>query len=95
MPVLQWVKPGAKIGQVILSVDLTVAGNAEDVLANLKELGYSPVIRYVNYTAGIHVIAVLKDEKPETLMDENYLMNEGIEICDYFNDNAVGLWRCL
>jgi len=95
MPVLQCVKPGAKTGQIILSVDLTVAGNAEEVLANLKELGYSPEIRHVNYSTGIHVLAVLKDEQHETVVDENYLIDEWMQLRDRFGAKAVRLWRGL
>lgn len=95
MPVLQCIKPGAKTGQIILSVDLTLAGNAEEVLANLKDLGYSPEIRYVNYAEGVHVLAVLKDEQYDTVVDENYLTDEWMQLCDRFNPNAVRLWRGL
>ena len=95
MAVLQCVKPGAKKGQIILSVDLTVAGDAEEVLAHLKELGYSPEIRYVNYTEGVHVIAVIKDERYDTVVDEDYLTDEWMQLCDRFAPRAVRLWRGL
>ena len=88
-------KPGAKTGQIVLSIDLTVAGNAEEVLATLKDLGYSPGIRHVNDTEGIHVLAVLKDEQHETIVDLDYLIEEWIELCDRFSPNAVRVWRGL
>jgi len=93
--VLQCVKPGAKTGQIILSVDLTVAGNADRVLVILSELGYYPEIRHVNYSEGIHVLAVLKDEQHETVVDENHLIDEWMQLCDRLNPNAVRLWRGL
>ncbi len=95
MPVLNYIKPGAKTGQIVLSVDLTVAGNADRVLAALQELGYSPEIRHVNYSEGIHVLAILKDEQHDTVVDENYLVDEWIALCDRFSANAVRLWRGL
>ncbi len=42
MAVLACVKPGVKPGQVVLAVDLTVAGSADEVLAAIASLGYTP-----------------------------------------------------
>ncbi|MEG4201008.1 hypothetical protein [Microcoleus sp. Pol12A5] len=57
MAVLECVKPGAKLGQIILAVDLTVAGAVHRVLAKIQDLGYHPKIRHVNYSSGVRVLS--------------------------------------
>ncbi len=39
MTTLNCIKPGVKPGQVILAVDLTIAGKVDDALARLQEMG--------------------------------------------------------
>ena len=63
VPVLECVKPGVRSGQILLAVDLTIAGQPEAVLEQIAQLGYSPTIRHVTYASGIHVLAVLKEEQ--------------------------------
>jgi hypothetical protein len=89
---LQCVKPGVKPGQIILAVDLTTAGVADDVLAELDALGYSPEIRHVAYRTGVHVLAVLKDEQHETIGDD-YLLDEWQTVLSVIGSDAVLLWR--
>ncbi len=42
MTILNYIKPGAKAKEVILAVDLTSAGNVDQTLAILQQLGYQP-----------------------------------------------------
>jgi len=42
MAVLECVKPGAKLGQIILALALTVAGAVDRILAKIQDLGYDP-----------------------------------------------------
>ncbi|HEY9909872.1 MAG TPA: hypothetical protein V6D18_19950 [Thermosynechococcaceae cyanobacterium] len=51
LPVLECVKPGVRSGQILLAVDLTIAGQPEAVLAQIAQLGYSPTIRHVTYSS--------------------------------------------
>lgn len=92
MAVLECVKPGVKPGQVVLAVDLTVAGSADNVLAAIEQLGYVPEIRHIAYPAGVHVLAVLKDEQHESV-DDNYLLEEWQQVLAVINPDAVHLWR--
>ena len=92
MRTLNCIKPGVKSGQVILAVDLSIAGNVNDVLARLQEMGYKPEIRHVAYRSGVHVLAVIKDEQHETV-EPNYLMDEWRQLCSQINPSAVLLWR--
>jgi hypothetical protein len=93
MAVLECVKPGAKLGQIILAVDLTVAGSADDVLPTIEQLGYDPEIRHVKYASGIHVLAILKDEQYEQAVDDDYLLEEWLRVRSQINADAVHLWR--
>lgn len=92
MSVLNCVKPGAKPGQVILAVDLSMSGNPNQTIARLQALGYHPQIRHIAYTTGAHVLAILKDEYPSEPA-EDYLLNEWMQLCTELNPNAVHLWR--
>ncbi|MEM9904264.1 MAG: hypothetical protein AAF921_04485 [Cyanobacteria bacterium P01_D01_bin.44] len=92
MAVLECVKPGVMAGQVILAVDLTTAGSTDAALAAIEQLGYAPEIRHVAYPAGVHVLAVLKDEQHESVDDE-YLMDEWQQVLSVITPDAVHLWR--
>lgn len=92
MPVLECIKPGAKPGQVILAVDLTVAGVTDAALDRLEALGYTSEIRHVAFASGVHVLAVLKDEQHQSV-DDSYLMEEWQKLLAVFNPSAVHLWR--
>jgi hypothetical protein len=93
MTVLQCVKPGVKPGQVILAVDLTTAGLADEVLIKIEALGYKPEIRHVAYPSGVHVLAILKDEQHEIVGDD-YLIDEWLRLVAAINsDSSVHLWR--
>lgn len=93
MPVLECVKPGAKVGQVILLVDLTVAGDAEQVLAQIAALGHEPEIRHIAYAAGVHVVAVIFDEKHDAPVPDDYRINDWMALQDVVDPRAVHLWR--
>jgi len=93
MAVLECVKPGAKLGQIILAVDLTVAGSVDNVLAKIQDLGYNPEIRHVNYPSGVHVLAILKDEQHSKAVDDDYLLDEWLQVRSEINPDAVHLWR--
>ena len=92
MAVLDCVKPGVKPGQIILAVDLTVAGSADDVLTAIESLGYTPEIRHIAYPSGVHVLAVLKDEQHESVADD-YLLEEWQQVLSVVKSEAVHLWR--
>ena len=92
MAVLECVKPGAKSGQIMLAVDLSIAGDADEVLAIIQQLGYEPKIRHVAYPSGVHVLAVLKDEQHE-IVDDDYLLDEWLQVRTQINPDAVHLWR--
>lgn len=93
MAVLNCVKPGVKTGQILLAVDLTVAGAAEDVLAIIERLGYDPEIRHISYASGVHVLAVLKDEQHQQTVDDDYLLEEWLQVRSQIQADAVHLWR--
>jgi len=93
MALLECVKPGAKLGQNILAVDLTVAGAVDRVLAKVQDLGYDPEIRHVNYPSGVHVLAILKDEQHKQAVDDDYLLDEWLQVRSEINPDAVHLWR--
>jgi hypothetical protein len=92
MTTLNCIKPGVKPGQVILAVDLSIAGKVDDALARLQEMGYKPEIRHVAYRSGVHVLAVVKDEHHETVKSD-YLMDEWRQLRTQINPSAVLLWR--
>ncbi len=85
-------KPGAKTGQVILLVYLTTSGNSDETIATLQRLGYTPEIRHVSYKSGVHVVAVLKDEQHNTLPDDDYLIDEWMQLRSVIVPDAVHLW---
>ncbi|MBD2579184.1 hypothetical protein [Oscillatoria sp. FACHB-1406] len=93
MAVLNCVKPGVKSGQIILAVDLTLAGDADDVLAAIERLGYEPEIRHMSYASGIHVLAILKDEQHQEVVDDDYLLEEWWQVRSQIPADAVHLWR--
>lgn len=91
MAVLNCVKPGAKQGQIILTVDLSIAGNSDTALETLKSLGYEPTIQHVNYRDGVHVHAFLKNEQYETIPDD-YLSDEWMALRESISPDAIHLW---
>lgn len=93
MAVLECIKPGAKTGQILLVVDLSIAGIPEEVLATLEQLGYEPKIRHITYPSGVHVLAILKDEQYESTVDDDYLLEEWQQLRSQINPDAVHLWR--
>jgi hypothetical protein len=93
MQILECVKPGAKPGQIVLAVDLSVAGNTEEVLSKINQLGYQPEICHVAYPLGVHVLAILKDEQHNTPTSDDYLLQEWEQLQGQINPDAVHLWR--
>ncbi|XZN93773.1 MAG: hypothetical protein ACM65M_13535 [Microcoleus sp.] len=93
MAVLECVKPGAQLGQIILAVDLTVAGAIDRILATIQDLGYDPEIRHIKYPSGVHVLAILKDEQYSQAVDDDYLLEEWLQVRSQINPDAVHLWR--
>lgn len=93
MVILECVKPGAKVGQIILAVDLTVAGSVNNVLAKIKDLGYNPEIRHLNYPSEVHVLAILKDEQHSEAVDDDYLLEDWLQVRSEINADGVHLWR--
>ena len=87
--ILGHVKPGAKPGQVILAVDLSIAGDVTQSLDKLRQLGYAPDLRHVSYPAGVHVLAILKDE---TAQSDEHLLPEWKALLERFPSEAVHLW---
>lgn len=92
MAVLTCLKPGVKPGQIVLAVDLTVAGAADAALSSIESLGYTPEIRHIAYPEGVHVLAVLKDEQ-HPVVDDDYLIDEWQQLLSVFTPDAVHLWR--
>ena len=90
---------GAKPGQAILFVDLSKAGSPSDVLRQLSEMGYDPQIRYLELTTGLHVVAVLKDERGLTDRQYESLENEWESLGQHISpsdlNNVVRLWKGL
>ncbi|MEZ2318091.1 MAG: hypothetical protein ACBR15_03680 [Microcoleus sp.] len=93
MAVLECVKPGAQLGQIILAVDLTVAGAIDRILATIQDLGYDPEIRHIKYPSGVHVLAILKDEQHSQAVDDDYLLEEWLQVRSQINPDAIHLWR--
>jgi hypothetical protein len=93
MAIIECVKPGAKAGQIILAVDLSIAGKSDEVLAKIQSLGYQPEIRHVAYPSGIHVLAILKDEEFPTTVEDDYLIEEWQQVREAISPDAVHLWR--
>ena len=93
MALLECVKPGAKLGQIILAVDLTVAGAVDRILAKIQDLPSDPEIRHTNYPSGVHVLAILKDEQHKQAVDDDYLLDEWLQVRSEINPDAVHLWR--
>ncbi len=85
MVILECVKPGAKLGQMIVTVDR--------ILAKIQDLGYNPEIRHVNYPSGVHVLAILKDEQHSEAVDDDYLLEEWLQVRSEINPDGVHLWR--
>lgn len=90
---LDCVKPGATTGQIILAIDLSIAGRSDEVLATIQRLGYQPEIRHVAYPFGVHVLAILKDEHHQTPIEDDYLLAEWQKVRAEINPDAVHLWR--
>jgi hypothetical protein len=91
---LDCVRPGAKAGQVILAVDLSIAGmNPDESMAVLKELGYEPENKLISYTNGVRVFAFLKNEQHPKGVKHDYLMAEWCYLRGVFAPESVHLWR--
>jgi hypothetical protein len=88
---------GAKPGQVVLFVDLSAVERPSEILRLLTSLGYEPQLRYLELKAGLHVVAVLKDEHhdPTQMLDKEYLLDEWETLTEQINPDAVRLWRGL
>ncbi|MBD1995214.1 hypothetical protein H6G00_01040 [Leptolyngbya sp. FACHB-541] len=86
---------GAKAGQIVLLVDLTQTPNPIETLDLLKSTGYEPQLRFCVFATGLHIVAVLKNEQfdPSQPIDDEYLMDEWIELVEKINPDAVRLWR--
>ncbi|MDY7015151.1 MAG: hypothetical protein SVX43_16455 [Cyanobacteriota bacterium] len=90
---IQISKPGAKPGQIILAIDLTQIKSPTKVLSAIEGLGYSPKLRLVEYASGVHALAILKDEKHQSSMPEDYLEDEWMKLQEFMPGAAVHLWR--
>jgi hypothetical protein len=91
MAVLECVKSGAKFGQIILVVDLTVA--VDRTLAKIQDLGDHSEIRQINYPSGVHVLAILKDSQHSEVVEDDYLLEDWLQVRSQINPDAVHLWR--
>lgn len=92
-PPLNLTHPGAAVGQIILAVDLTIAGDPTAVMQAIWKLGYEPGIRYVAYSEGIHILAVLIDEQHSEIPDDQYLLEKWLQVRQMIDPEAVHLWR--
>ncbi|MEG4582795.1 hypothetical protein QUA71_24750 [Microcoleus sp. MON1_C5] len=93
MAIVECVKPGAKLGQIILAAALTVLAAVDRVLAKIQDFGYDPEIRHVNYPSGVYVLASLKDEQHKQAVDDDYLLEDWLQVRSEINADAVHLWR--
>jgi hypothetical protein len=86
---------GAKAGQIVLLVDLTLTPNPIETLDLLKSKGYEPQLKFCVFATGLHIVAVLKDEQldPALPIDDEYLMGEWTALIEQINQDAVRLWR--
>ncbi|MDY6784657.1 MAG: hypothetical protein SW833_19285 [Cyanobacteriota bacterium] len=89
---IQIEKPGAKPGQVILAIDLTKIKFPVKALSVVKNIGYSPKLKLVKYASGVRALAILKDERFESSIPEEYLEEEWMKLQEIFDANAVHLW---
>jgi hypothetical protein len=90
---IQISKPGAKPGQIILAIDLTKIKSPINALSAVEDMGYSPKLRLVEYANGVHALAILKDERHQSSISEDYLEDEWMKLQELFSANAVHLWR--
>lgn len=86
---------GANPGQIVLGVDLSEVQHPSETLTLLTSLGFTPQLRYVEFTVGLHVFALLKEEQhdPTQAIDDDYLMAEWEALVAQINPDAVHLWR--
>jgi hypothetical protein len=86
---------GAKPGQIILLVDLSLTSDPGNAIEILKERGYRPTLYSCAFKTGERLVAVLKDEQfnPALEIDDEYLMDEWMLLRDAINPDAVRLWR--
>jgi hypothetical protein len=85
-------KPGAKPGRVVLTVDLSVGyGSQEAIWAYLVDKGYQPKVEFFLYSDGVHTHLLLKDE--ELSGDDEQLMDEWKALEADLWPNSAHLWR--
>jgi hypothetical protein len=86
---------GAKAGQIILLVELSLIPQPERTIEILESQGYSPKLYSCSFKTGQRLVAVLKNEQfdPSQEIDDEYLMSEWMELGAIINREAVRLWR--
>lgn len=76
-----------------MAVDLTVAGAVDRTLAKIQDLGDHPEIRHINYPSGVHVLAILQDSQHSEVVEDDYLLEDWLQVRSQMNSDAVHLWR--
>jgi hypothetical protein len=86
---------GAKAGQIILLVELSMTPQPDRTIEILESKGYSPKFYSCAFKTGQRLVAVLKDEQfdPCQEIDDEYLMDEWMDLGAIINRDAVRLWR--
>lgn len=88
-------EPGARAGQIILLVELSLVEQPDETLDLLRERGYNPTLCQCSFKTGARSMAVLKDEQfdPTQEIEDGYLMDEWEDLTAVINRDAVRLWR--
>lgn len=86
---------GVKAEQIILLVELSLTPQPDRNIEILEPRGYSPRLYSCTFKIGQRLVTVLKDEQfdPSQKIDDEYLMDEWMEMGAIINRDAVMLWR--
>jgi len=77
----------------LIKNDVDLLKAVDRILAKIQDLGYNPEIRHVNYPSGVHVLAILKDEQHSEAVDDDYLLEDWLQVRSQINRDAVHLGR--
>jgi hypothetical protein len=47
----------------------------------------------INYPSGVHVLAILKDSQHSEVVEDDYLLEDWLQVRSQINSDAVHLWR--
>lgn len=86
-------RPRPRSGQIILAVNLSEVADGTRAIATLMNMGYAPQLRLYQFKTGVGVLAVLKDEQLDQTPDDDYLMDEWLELNGLYGNSGAILWR--